>query len=228
MPNEGGAARRLLNDDTVDGMDAGRWLDIFAALGDEDVPSRLLWRASRFAMLARREATTGWVTNVGTAIAGARRTEGAWAWTGSMAARAYGSARDTTPALLTAYAEDPETFLVRLGATRCRPACRSSPLAVYRGDDVVFAGLWSTTAGDWSVAPLQAAIDCYGGIGRVPEDADVLLEQMGLIDAAADRPQKHGVGSNQHAKRPGRSVAPPPEPNIAPLELGAAAYVQAG
>lgn len=51
------AARNLLGDPSVDGLDAGRWADIFTTLGDVEVPSRLLWRASRFAIGQRPPAT---------------------------------------------------------------------------------------------------------------------------------------------------------------------------
>ncbi|MCB1031233.1 MAG: helix-turn-helix transcriptional regulator [Acidimicrobiales bacterium] len=176
------ASRLMLGDTSMSGMQTGKWIERFEQLGDKEIPARLLWRASRFARLIDRPASTGWVADATKAFARARTFEDKWAWTGSVAARSYDSTRDTIPAWLAVYASEPDEFLIALDAVSVRQSPSATPIAVFSGDEVTFGGRWQTAEGDWCVAPLQAAIDCYGGTGRMPEDADLLLERLGLTD----------------------------------------------
>jgi hypothetical protein len=176
------AARRLCGDDTVAGLDTGEWEDRFARLGDTDVPRRMLWRAGRYNRLTDRPACTAHV-NVAAVFDAAPQIEHWWAWTGALAADAI-TGRPTGVAWLTAYAANPDAFRLAAICVSDEADGPTVPLSVFPATPAARAGAFKTRNGQRFVAPLQAAIDCYAGTGRMPDQAIMLLDQIGIDDGA--------------------------------------------
>lgn len=171
------AARLLLGDPDVQGLDVGDWPERYAALGDDTDAEQICWRASRFASIQDRTGSEVWIDpsrieTVATAI------EGAWAWTGSLAADRY-VPNPTGTAWLTMYADEPERVAAAFQADARSPAA-SILLTVFPMTPPAAAGLVVGGDGQRWVAPLQAAIDCFGGIGRMRDQGVRVLGALGV------------------------------------------------
>lgn len=167
------AARQLLKDPSVGGLDAGPWPGRYGTLGDVAEPELLAWRASRFALLTERIAATGYTPDLRRLPSLARTYGQEWAWTGAIAADIY-SPSPTGVRWVTAYATDPEQFrdlICEAGATS------GVRVSVFAFDKASAAGV-NDVDGQRVVAPLQAVIDCYGGTGRMPDQAEMLLRLL--------------------------------------------------
>lgn len=173
------AARQLLKDPSVEGLDSGTWIWRYTTLGDLAEPELLTWRASRFARLTERTAATGCTPDLRRLPVLAQTYGQEWAWTGAIAADIY-SPSPTGVRWVTAYAADPERFRDLI----CGPGAASGiRVSVFAFDESSGAGV-NDVDGQRVVAPLQAVIDCYGGTGRMPDQAEMLLRYL-LADADA-------------------------------------------
>jgi len=174
------AARQLLGDSSVEGLDSGDWHWRYAILGDTAEPELLAWRASRFAMLTDRPAATGSALDLRRLPGMAQDYDEEWAWTGAVAADIY-SQSPTGVRWVTAYAANPDRFRSLI----CdRGASGGVRVSVFGFDEASSAGVVEVDT-QRVVAPLQAVVDCYGGTGRMPDQAAMLLGQV-LTDADAD------------------------------------------
>ncbi len=167
------AARQLLGDPTVAGLDPGPWIPRYVSLGDIAEPERLAWRASRFALLTKRPAATGYTPDLRRLPELAKGYDGDWAWTGAIAADIYSPSR-TGVRWVTAYAADPAPFRDLICERGATAGVRVSVFAI---DESAGAGVQAVD-GQRVVAPLQAVIDCYGGTGRMPDQAEALLRLL--------------------------------------------------
>lgn len=177
------AARGVLEDDSkllgYPGARAwvARWTaaGFIAEKGDASDPAALAFRAGMAAPLAVRPGIRSYV-RVGSWADIAKRiseTGRRWAATGGTAAnRIVRSADAYWPVF---YVDDPEGVAAQTGFEPSfgggQPVFSLIPF-----DGVADIGTEETPDGLVWAAPLQVLIDCYGGTGRMPEQADVLAE----------------------------------------------------
>lgn len=170
------AARWLCGDRSVGRPANDRWIDRYRTLGDAGSASALCWRASRFAPFAKRavaeltiDGLAGFASAVGVAGDG-------FAWTGSAAADWY-SERPAGTGQVWLYASEPERFVADLSGAVSGPG--ATKVLVAPLDDTAAAGC-VTVDGTRIVAPLQAAIDCFSGPGRMSDQAWAVLDRLGV------------------------------------------------
>jgi len=131
--------------------------------------------ASSYSLLKSNE-TTNWIASAGPeqfiedlALSKSRR----WAITGSFAASPLVSV--AAPEIAVVYADDPEWIAT---ATRLRRVRNGGNVVIALPyDQVVFERTWNEDNTIY-VSPAQTAIDCLTGPGRMPAEADALLDWM--------------------------------------------------
>lgn len=97
----------------------------------------------------------------------------AWAGTGDRAAnRLAPSATEGYPFF---YVDDVKGAINALGLAHKTPDEWGEPITLLPFDGFSEAGRWRDEDGTWYAAPWQVVLDCYGGVDRMPEQADAIL-----------------------------------------------------
>jgi transcriptional regulator with XRE-family HTH domain len=181
------AARWLLGDGSTEGYQSSLWVGRLRRLCPGLQADKLCWLASRYDnMRRRRDAVSGQVGTVVTVLDRAAAYPGRWAATGSMVAEMV--APGVGVAWLTFYADSPEQFAQTVGMVEpAGPSAAVPPGTPWPTNTILImpytaaARLGATTipGGIPIVAPLQAAIDLYGGTSRMPDQAGRVLQKLG-------------------------------------------------
>jgi transcriptional regulator with XRE-family HTH domain len=177
------AARGVLEDDSklLGYPGAKTWVARWTAAGfiteegDTSNSAALAFRAGMAARLADRPgirsyARVGAWLDIAERI---RQTGCRWAATGGTAANRIVCSADAYWPVF--YVDAPEAVAARAGF-KPSPGGGQPVLSLVPFDGVADIGTKETPDGFRWAAPLQVLIDCYGGTGRVPEQADALAQ----------------------------------------------------
>lgn len=183
------AARRVLDPRFPAALDDGGWIDRWTAMGvlrdggEPRSPSELCRRAGSSASLTARPGAIAWTATASSdpsAVASrlCAAVDGL-AVSGGVAANRLRRSADAP--WLIVYCDDPAALggvpglVPSDGPVESGVAVLALPF-----DPTSKLGVWKDDLGARWVDPLQVVIDCYAGNGRMPDQADLVLDAVGV------------------------------------------------
>ncbi|GAA1875060.1 helix-turn-helix transcriptional regulator [Myceligenerans crystallogenes] len=164
--------------------DADEWLDRWTRLGLLDSNQKptdlrkLLYRAARSARLVARPWRTDFVLAEGWENLQDKLTENGieWARTGDAAAnRIVDWADETWPVF---YVDDIYASRRAIGIAPRGPDERGPLMSLVQFDGYSEIGRWMDSDGTWYADAWQVVMDCLGGVQRMPEQADMIIDTL--------------------------------------------------
>ncbi|WP_460705079.1 helix-turn-helix domain-containing protein [Myceligenerans halotolerans] len=162
--------------------DADEWIMRWTKLGLLDADQRptalrrLLFRAARSARLVARPWRMDFPLHEGWQQAQEKLSGGGieWARTGDAAAnRIVEWADESWPVF---YVDDVYAAREVIGRPTRRPDERGPVMSLVPFDGYSEIGRWRDSDGSWYADPWQVVMDCFGGVQRMPEQADMIVD----------------------------------------------------
>jgi transcriptional regulator with XRE-family HTH domain len=164
--------------------DADEWLTTWTTLGLLDSDQRptdlrrLLFRAARSARLVARPWRIDFPLAEGWEQVEAVLSDGGFGWarTGDAAAnRIVEWADESWPVC---YVDDVYAAREVIGVPPRRPDERGPVMSLVQFDGYSEIGRWKDADGTWYADPWQVVMDCFGGVQRMPEQADMIVDTL--------------------------------------------------